>query len=141
MNSELTGISLPARELGLLGLRLLKDWSGLSTKLPDPSYAIQRCADRELKFELNRHELQLWKLADGKAPLTQLAEKMALSIDIVRQISFRLSTFGALVEMPNRSPQPIKLEIILPSLEPETKHTPVSNLFLGNLKKFLRKLG
>lgn len=136
-NSELTGISLTTREIGLMGLRLLKDWSGLSTKLPDSNYAIQRCSAQP-EFELNRHELQLWKLADGKTPLTQLAVKMSLSIDIVRQISFRLSTFRSLQEIPTSPVRSIDPHIMLPIPEPKIQPAPMSTSFLGNLKNFLK---
>jgi Domain of unknown function (DUF4388) len=136
-NSELTGISLATREIGLMGLRLLKDWSGLSAKLPDPNCAIQRCSAQP-EFELNRHELQLWKLADGKTPLTQLAVKMSLSIDIVRQISFRLSTFRSLQEIPTIPVRSIDPNLTLSILEPKTQPAPMSTSFLGNLKNFLK---
>ncbi len=139
LNAELTGINLSARELGLSGLRLLKDWSGLSNKLPDPNYAIQKCHSQQSSFEFNRHELQLWKLADGKTPLTQLAVKMSLSIDSVRQLSFCLITFGALQEIPVHSIQSNNLALDLPVLVTESNHKPLSNFFMGNLKKFLQK--
>ncbi len=139
LNAELTGINISARELGLLGMRLLRDWSGLSSKLPDPNYAIQRRHEQP-NFELNRHELQLWKLADGRTPLTKLAVKMALSIEIVRQISFRLTVFGALQEIPLDPSEPVDFKIIVPALDPDSKQVPVSTEFLANLKKFLKKL-
>ena len=140
INSELTGINASARDLGLLALRLLRDWSGLSPKLPDPQYAVQRCNLQEPNFELNYHELELWKLADGKTPLIKLAIKMALSIEIVRQISFRLSTFGAIREIPLQPLHAIDPELTLPLIALNSKQLPVSNVFLGNLKKFLKKL-
>ena len=46
-NAEMTGISIPAQELGLLGLRMLKNWTNLSKKLPDPQYVIQRLRSEE----------------------------------------------------------------------------------------------
>ncbi len=141
INAEMTGISLPARDVGLLGLRLLKDWSGLNDKLPDPHYAIQRCFSQRPNFELNRHELQLWNLADGKTPLNQLATKMFLSIEIIRQISFRLSTFGAIREIPTERVQSIDIAIATSSLDYKTQTTPLSSSFFGNLKSFLIKGG
>ena len=139
INAELTGLNLSARDLGLSGLRLLKDWSGLSHKLPDPNYAIQKCHSQQSSFELNRHELQLWNLADGKTPLTQLAAKMSLSIDSVRQLSFCLITFGALQEIPIHSIPSNNLALDLPVVVTESNHKPLSNFFMGNLKKFLQK--
>ena len=112
----------------------------MSAKLPDPHYAIQRCNSQQPNFELNRHELELWKLADGKTPLIKLAVKMALSIDIVCQISFRLSVFGAIREIPPQPLHPIDSAPTLPLGDLNSKQPPVSNLFLGNLKKFLKKL-
>ncbi len=140
INSELTGINASAQDLGLLALRLLKDWSGLSAKLPDPHYAIQRCNSHQPNFELNRQELELWKLADGKTPLIKLAVKMALSIEIVRQISFRLSTFGAIREIPPQPLHPIDSLLTMPLNDLDSKRSPVSTVFLGSLKKFLKKL-
>jgi hypothetical protein len=142
-NSELTGIGLPAQEVGILGLRVLKDWSGLSAKLPAADYAIQKWSAQQPNFRLDRHELQLWKLADGETTLAQLAEKMDLPIDLVCQISFRLSSFRLIQEIPNDPIAPVSEElsgaISLPAIEIGTKNQPVSSSFLGSLKNFLKK--
>ena len=138
MNAEITGISVSAQKVGLLGLRLLKDWSGLSAKLADPNHAFKRRFSQQPDFELNRHELQLWTLADGKTPLTQVAEKMSLSIDSVRQIGFCLSTFGSIEEV-SISSAPIDNLYLTTSIPvPKSQLAPMSNSFLGNLKKFLK---
>ena len=140
INAELTGISLPAQEMGMLGLRVLKDWSGLSAKLSDPNYAIQRWAAQQPSFRLDRHELHLWNLADGETPLTQLAVRMGVSIEAVRQISFRLSSFRLVQEIPTELLQaPISAELAVPVLAPGYKNPAVSTSFLGNLKSFLKK--
>jgi hypothetical protein len=139
LNSELTGIGLPAQEVGMLGLRVLKDWSGLSAKLPAPEYAIQRWSAQQPNFRLDRHELQLWKLADGKTSLARLAEQMEISIDLVRQVSFRLSSFRLIQEIPIEPIAPMSEDLAVPVLEPGFKNTPVSKSFLGNLKNFLKK--
>jgi Domain of unknown function (DUF4388) len=139
INAELTGISVPARELGLLGLRLKKDWSELSEKLPHPDYAIQKSSSSDPNVELSRNELKLWQLADGKTPLTILANQMHLSIEIVQQISFRLSVFKFIREVPIQPLQAIDLQVVVPYLDSEQKHRPLSNFFLNNLNKFLRK--
>lgn len=139
MNSELTGIGLPAQEVGMLGLRVLKDWSGLRSKLPDSDYAIQRWSSQQPSFRLDRHELQLWKLADGETSLAKLAEKMDMQLDVVRQVSFRLSSFRLIQEIPNEPIAPISEDLAVPVLEPGFKNPPVSSSFLGNLKNFLKK--
>jgi hypothetical protein len=139
MNGELTGLSLPVEEAGMMGLRFLKDWSGLSSKLPEPDYAIQRWSTQIPNFRLDRQELQLWKLADGEKPLTKLAVEMGISIDIVRRISFRLSTFRLVQEVPTEPITEISAELAVPILAPGYQNPQVSTSFLGNLKKFLKK--
>jgi hypothetical protein len=139
-NSELTGIGLPAQEVGLLGLRVLKDWSGLSSKLPAPDYSIQKWSAQQPSFRLDRQELQLWKLADGESTLAQLSEKMDLPIDNIQQVSFRLSSFRLIQEIPNEPiAQEVSEDLAVPVLEPGFKNPPVSSSFLGNLKNFLKK--
>ncbi len=139
-HTETIGISLPAQEMGLLGLRVLKDWSGLSAKLADPDYALQRLSSQQPNFRLDRHELELFKLADGETRLTKLAEKMGLSIEVVQRISFRLSVFGLVREIPTEPLQPaIDPEIAVPVLGNPQANPPVSASFLGNLRKFLKK--
>jgi Domain of unknown function (DUF4388) len=139
INSEMTGISLPAHELGMLGLRALKDWSGLSPKLANPDYAIQKWSAQQPSFRLDRQELQLWKLADGETTLTQLAVKMDLPIESVQQTSFRLSSFRLVQEIPTEPTPSVSAELAVPVLEPGFKNPPVSTSFLGNLKNFLKK--
>jgi Domain of unknown function (DUF4388) len=139
MNSELTGISLPAQEVGLLALRVLRDWSGLSAKLSSPNYAIQRWSLQQPAFRLDRQELQLWKLADGESTLAELAIKMDLPIESVLQTSFRLSSFRLIQEIPTDPLVPISDELAVPVLEPGFKNPAVSASFLGSLKNFLKK--
>lgn len=127
VNAELTGLRSPVQELAMLGLRSLKDWISLSDKLPDPNYALQRWSSQQPNFELDRHELQLWKLADGKTPLTKLATKMELSIDVVCQISYRLIMSKLVQSVPTNSDRSID------------NRKPIGTAFLSNLKSFLTK--
>jgi Domain of unknown function (DUF4388) len=140
-NKEITGISLPAQEMGLLGLRMLKDWSGLRDKLPDPDYALQRLSSKPPIFRLDRYETELLKLADGETRLNELAEKMGLSIEVTTQISFRLSSFGLIQEIPTEPLQPaLDPELAVPVLINDGQAVPaVSKSFLGNLRSFLKK--
>jgi Domain of unknown function (DUF4388) len=139
-NAETIGISLPAQEMGLLGLRMLKDWSGLSGKLADRDYALQRLSSQPPSVRLDRHELELFKLADSETRLTKLADKMGISIEVIQHISFRLSVFGLVREIPTEPMQPaIDPEIAVPILGNPQANPAVSASFLGNLRKFLKK--
>jgi hypothetical protein len=142
-NAEMTGISMPAQEVGLLGLRMLKNWDNLSQKLPDPQYAIQRLSVEEPSFRLDRHELQLWKLADGETSLSKLTIPMNMSIEALKKTAYRLIIFGLVQEIPVEVLQPpIDRDMAVPELVPirEIKNM-VSISFLGNLMGFLKKKG
>ncbi len=141
-NAEMTGISMPAQEIALLGLRGLKDWTNLGNKLPDSQYAIQRLSLEEPGFIFNQNELKLWKLADGGTPLKDLTKSMSMSIDALQKTAYRLIIFGLIQEIPVEISQPIDLNMALPELVPirEVKHT-VSTSFLGNLMGFLKRKG
>jgi Domain of unknown function (DUF4388) len=100
--AEMTEISISAQELGLLGLRVLKNWNGLSAKLPHHSYALQRLFSQPPKFRLDRFESELFKLADGETPLVKLAQRMGLAVEVVKQTSYRLSVFELVRQIPTQ---------------------------------------
>jgi hypothetical protein len=158
--AEMTGISLPAQEVGLLALRVLRDWTNLKYKLPDPKYALQRLSLQLPSFRLDSHELMLWKLADGETPLEKFIAPMNLSIESIQRVGFRLITFGLVQEIPVEVLQPkIDRDMVMPELLPihqansdvdivESNRTParqvkntVSTSFLGNLMGFLKRKG
>ncbi len=139
-HAEMTGISLPAHEVGLLGLRMLKDWNGLSAKLPNPEHVLQRLSPEQPSFRLDTHELNLWKLADGKTPIKQLASQMKLPIESIRHISFRLIAFDVIHDLPAEVLQPaLDPHMVMPELLPLRSAPVVSGSFLGNLMGFLKK--
>ena len=118
----------------------MKDWSGLSHKLADADCSIRQSSSQSQTVRLDRNELNLLRLADGKTSLGQIALKLDLSIEVVRQTSFRLSTFGIVKEIRIEStPAAISSYESVPISAPAFKNASVSNSFLGNLKKFLRK--
>lgn len=158
--AEMTGISLPAQEVGLLALRVLRDWNKLKDKLPDPNYALQRLSLELPSFRLDSHELMLWKLADGETPIGKFIAPMNLSLESIQKVGFRLITFGLVQEIPVEVLQPkIDREMVMPELIPihqvksdsdlvESNLTParqakntVSTSFLGNLMGFLKRKG
>ncbi len=139
---EMTGLSLPAKEIALLGLRMLKDWSGLSRKLPDPAVAIQRLTPEPQGIRLDSHEWQVWQLALGELSIAKIAEKLNLSIVKVQQIGFRLSAIGLVQEVSAEVSQPPADKVMeLPKSIINSNAAPISASFLGNLMGFLKKKG
>lgn len=140
---EMSGQSLPATEMALLGLRMLKDWSGLSRKLPDPAVAIQRLTPEPQGLRLDTHEWQVWQLALGELSIANIADKLNLSIVKVQQIGFRLSAIGLLQEVSAEVSQPPadKVAMELPKSVTNSNAAPISASFLGNLMGFLKKKG
>jgi Domain of unknown function (DUF4388) len=98
--AEMTEMSISAQEMGLLGLRVLKNWHGLSAKLPHPSYALQRLLSQPPNFRLDRFESELFKLADGETPLAKLAQHMGVAVEVIKQTSYRLSVFELVRQIP-----------------------------------------
>jgi hypothetical protein len=142
---EMTGLNLTANEIALLGLRMLKDWSGLTAKLPAPEFALQRFSPEPVGVRLDRQELQVWKLAIGEMPISKIAEKLGLEVHTVQQIGFRLSSIGLAQEVSVEPPQP-QIDKIGDAPKPicvggGNVSAPISASFLGNLMGFLKKKG
>jgi hypothetical protein len=141
---EMTGLSLTAQEVALLGLRMLKDWSGLDAKLPPQEFALQRLSSQLNGVRLDTQESNVWKLALGEISIAQIAQQLGLEIERVRQIGFRLSSIGLVQEVSVEPPQPPIEQI---KIEPPVcvgggnASVPVSASFLSNLMGFLKKKG
>jgi Domain of unknown function (DUF4388) len=147
--AEMTGLSLTAQEIALLGLRMLKDWSSLTTKLPAPESALQRLAAQPPDLRLDTQESNVWKLALGEMSIASIAAQLGLEIDRVQQIGFRLSSIGLVQEIANlrsmaeivgAAPehQPPIVDLLKKSGS-STANTPVSTSFLSKLIGFLNK--
>ena len=142
---EMTGISLTAQEVALLGLRMLKDWSGLTAKLPAPECALQRLSSKLPDLRLDTQESNVWKLALGELSIAKVAENLGLAIDRVQQIGFRLSSIGLVQEVSVEPPQP-SIDKLMAAPTPVcvgggNATVPVSASFLSNLMGFLKKKG
>lgn len=143
--AEMTGLSLPAQEVALLGMRMLRDWSGLSAKLPAPEDALQRFSTELKGLRLDTQELKIWQLALGEMSIANIAQNLGLSIEKVQQIGFRLSSIGLMQEVAAEPIQPSK-SALMDAPTPVcvgggNAATPVSASFLGNLMGFLKKKG
>jgi hypothetical protein len=99
--AEMTGLSLPATETTLMGLRSLKDWKILQSKLPEPNSTLFSIISGQPQLRLDAHETQVWGLANGSANLKKIAEQFQIPIQKVQQVAFRLIVVGLVEEVPN----------------------------------------
>jgi hypothetical protein len=88
--AEMTGLSIPATEATLTGLRTLRDWSNLENKLPDINSSLVKNITNKPKFRLEYSECQVWEYAKGELSLREIAQAIAIPEDKVQQIAFRL---------------------------------------------------
>jgi hypothetical protein len=98
--AELTGLSAPASEVALAGLRILKDWSALADKLPDANSALVSVIQGKPHLRLKALEWQIWEFTDGHTPIHEIAAQLNLPIEKVRQIALRLILVGLMEELP-----------------------------------------
>lgn len=137
--AELTGLSAVPTEVTLEGLRALKDWSALSSKLPDPDSAITPLTAGKPQLKINSQEWQVWEFANGTAPLTVMAEQLQLPLEKIQQIAFRLILVGLIEEIPLIVATPSStptLDLQNPELTTSTNKF-VSQSFLNSLIGFL----
>jgi hypothetical protein len=142
--AEMTGLSLNANEIALLGLRMLKDWSGLTAKLPAPESALQRFTIEPMGVKLDTQEFKVWKLALGEISISKIAAQLDLEVAKVQQIGFRLSSIGLAQEttIEPLQPQLDRMRDAPPVCVGGGNATaPVSASFLSNLMGFLKKKG
>jgi Domain of unknown function (DUF4388) len=97
---EMTGLSAPAKEVILPGLRALNNWSTLAEKLPSSSSSLVQNLQSQPELRLNAQETQVQGLTDGTTPLQQIAKQMALPLETVQKIAFRLIVTGFAEEVP-----------------------------------------
>lgn len=88
--AEMTGLSIPATEATLMGLRSLQDWSQLAAKLPDSTSSILAKSQERPKIRLEYTESQVWKYVDGTSSLHKISQELQLPLEKIRQIAFRL---------------------------------------------------
>ncbi|MEI6427268.1 MAG: DUF4388 domain-containing protein [Pseudanabaena sp. ELA607] len=98
--SEMTGLSLPATETTLMGLRTLKNWDMLESKLPEASSILFTIGNSSTNLRLDRAELSVKQFADGLLTLNAIAKELNQPIEKIRQIAFRLIVVGLVEEVP-----------------------------------------
>jgi hypothetical protein len=144
--AEMTGLSLPATETTLMGLRSLKDWKNLQSKLPEPNSTLFNLVSGQPSVRLDASETQVWGLADGSINLKKIAEQFQLPILKVQQIAFRLIVVGLVEEVPeidsgmaNKADdaKAIATDANVQAVN-KSERTEISNSFLQSLVGFLQ---
>ena len=134
--AEMTGLSTPATEVTLVGLRALKDWSVLADKLPQETSMLRSTLAGKPNVSINSQEWQVWAFAHGTKSLKEIGLQLALPVEKVQQIAFRLISVGLVEELP------VQEELALSPVENvkvnEAKKDGVSANFLQTLVSFLR---
>lgn len=88
--AEMTGISIPATEATFTGLRMLRDWSALQSKLPDLTSGLTKKVVLKSEVRLEYSESQVLEYATSKFTLKDIARAIEIPSEKVAQIAFRL---------------------------------------------------
>ena len=139
---EMTGLSAPATEVTLAGLRALKKWDALLEKLPDTTSGLISSIEGKPYLHLNQQEWQVWEFVDGKTSLTTISQHLGIPIIDVQRIAFRLIAVNLCEEMPLVEMEPTKTneEEMASGLEAKagSSQNDLSESFLQNLMGFLK---
>lgn len=144
--AEMTGLSLPATETTLMGLRSLKDWKTLQSKFPEPNSTLFNIISGDSPLRLDAHENQILRFADGATSLKNMSNHLQLPIEKVQQIAFRLVVVGIVEEVPdidmgaaaNNVPVDMNEEVSPKQVVNTPERTEISNSFLQSLVGFLQ---
>lgn len=144
--TEMTGLSLSATEATLMGLRVLRDWTALTDKLPEPTSALTSAGVGKRHLRLDSLERQVLHLASGTIPLHIIASQLKQSVETIQQTAFRLSSVGLVAEVPMLTSSQAQswgdelLEPIPAGTTPTKENTnpEISTSFMQSLLGFLR---
>ena len=98
LQAEITGLSMPATEVILMGLRTLPDWTALAEKLPDPGSSLLKKTQGQSQVQLSALERQVWELANGTFSLQKIAKQLGHPREKVQQVAFCLMTANLVEE-------------------------------------------
>ncbi len=132
---EMTGLSISPIEAALNGLRRLKNWEPLRTKLPESTSSLNRTSKSIASYKLTNEEVKLWHLSGAELSLLEMAHKLILPLEEVQKIAFRLIIAGLVDECPSAKAH----QEIAPAVEVKEDKDVVSTAFLSNLLGFLKQ--
>lgn len=137
---EMTGLSVHATEVTLIGLRSLRHWDALVDKLPDPNGGLISTIIGQPRYRLDNLEWQIWEYTKGTVSLKTIARELGLPLEKVQQIAFQLITIGLAEEVPFLvGSLPTQAVELLPAQLTEDSETRnLNQSFVQNLKSFLR---
>ncbi|MBD2536130.1 DUF4388 domain-containing protein [Nostoc flagelliforme FACHB-838] len=142
--AEMTGLSMTAAEVILMGLRALQDWTALADKLPDRTSGLSSLVTKP-HIQLKNQEWQVWEFVNGNISLENIASQLRIPVETVQQIAFRLIVVSLTEEhfMVATSPTLALEEYTHPVASAEvvqqiSQKPAVSQSFLKSLVGFLR---
>ncbi len=141
-NVEMTGLSSPPVEVTLAGLRALKDWTALKSKLPDVTSSLTSRIEGKPSLHLNPLEWKVWEFTDSTVPLNTIAARLETPIEQIQQVAFRLIVVNVAEELPmilGSSKEVPETELAsAPQLKNPVANSGISQAFLENLMGFLQ---
>ncbi|WP_245939996.1 DUF4388 domain-containing protein [Stenomitos frigidus] len=142
-NAEMTGLTAPAKEVTLAGLRALRDWTMLQNKLPETASGLVSANAVKPQLRLNQVEQQVWEFANGSVPIQDIAKQLQVPSQKIQQVAFRLMVVGFVEEVPlliETPTQKLELELSIPAVEDRAgiAQASFSPSFLQSLVGFLK---
>lgn len=133
---EMTGLSAAPAEVLLPGLRVLRNWGGLHSRLPGIYSTFRRLGIGQPNVRINRVEWSVWNLVDEQVSVQQISEQLTLPVEEVQRVTLRLALVGLIEELPRVA---VPTAIASVSGVPVTEPAQLSQSFLHNLMGFLQK--
>jgi hypothetical protein len=142
-NSEMTGLTAIPKEVILMSLRYMRNWTALKDKLPDPTFALVSIINNKSQARLNQLEWQVWEFTKGTFSIRDIAQQLGMPVEKIQQVAFRLIAIEVIKELPMISEAPeqlSELEPTMPEIEFELgkQEVAISKSFLQNLVGFLK---
>lgn len=136
---EMTGLSSPGKELTLAGLRALRDWSGLISKLPQEDSALMNNIEGEPKIGIHKLEKKVWNLSDGETTIKHISQQLEISLEKTQEIGFRLIAIGLAEEIPMVTMMKVEPETLEEEVT-DNENSDLSESFLSSLMGFLTEV-